>query len=113
MGDDVLLISPQAERQSCDFSVGRTDLKIRGEEEKRERKIYIGGALVLTCDDKVLGTLVFYNLPLNKVSNLGRPTHPFGLKCSYAKVGANYYMIFFLASSLECESLSFWMENTV
>lgn len=86
---------PQAQRKCCDFSIGRTDLKIRGEEEGKERERYIEGTLVRRCDDKVLGTLAFYNFPLNKVSNLGRLTHPFGLKCSYAKVGANYYMIFF------------------
>ena len=51
--------------------------------------------MVLRCGDKVLGTLVFYNVPLNDVSNLGRLIHPFGLKGNYAKVEANYYMILY------------------
>lgn len=60
------------------FSQNRCKNKWKGG-GKRERRILVARILVRRHDDKILGTLVFYNLPSNKVSSLGKLTHPFGL----------------------------------
>lgn len=62
------------------FSQNRFKNKGKGSEKKkkkRESRIYVGGILVRRHENYILCTLVLYNLSSNKVSGLGKLTHPF------------------------------------